>query len=264
LSTLGNVAAILRLFAPERLEISVTEVSRMLGVPKSSASRLMKAMMQVGILARHEGSPRYKVGNLVFEVAQLYRLNSSLIEQADEVLKAICRETGHTGYVSILDGTDVLVIRMHQGSHPLRVFTPLGQRAAACATANGRALLARLSDDNVRAIHAEGLAVPSANSPQTVDELVANLAEVRQRGWAAAADEAIPGVESIAVSVFDPKSREAIGFCISYPAWSGAADERSRIIGLLTTGAHRIAERFDDTFFSHLLQVVPHNKPAAA
>ena len=128
MSTLGNVAAILRLFAPERLEISVTEVSRMLGVPKSSASRLMKAMMQAGILARHEGSPRYKVGNLLFEVAQLYRLNSSLIEQADEVLKAICRETGHTGYVSILDGTDVLVIRMHQGSHPLRVFTPLAAR----------------------------------------------------------------------------------------------------------------------------------------
>jgi IclR family KDG regulon transcriptional repressor len=78
----------------------------MLGIPKSSASRLLKAMLQEGLLARHENSPRYKVGNLLFEVSQLYRLNSSLIELTDDVLKAICRETGHTGYLSILDGTD--------------------------------------------------------------------------------------------------------------------------------------------------------------
>jgi DNA-binding IclR family transcriptional regulator len=263
LSTLGNAAAILRLFTPHRLEVSVTEISRILGVPKSSASRLLKAMMREGLLARHENSPRYKVGNLLFEVAQLYRLNSSLIEQADDVLKTICRETGHTGYISILDGTDVLVIRMHQGSHPLRVFTPLGQRAAACATANGRALLARLSDEVVRNMHGDGLAVPSANSPQSIDDLVGNLTQVRRRGWAEATDEAIPGVASIAVSVCDPKSREAIGFCISYPAANGGGEEKSRIIALLTAGAHRIALRFDDPFFSHLLQMVPRN-PAAA
>ena len=74
----------------------------------------------------------------------------------------------------------------------------------------------------------------------------ANLTEVRRRGWAEATDEAIPGVASIAVSVCDPKSREAIGFCISYPAASGGGEEKSRIIALLTAGAHRIAERFND------------------
>ena len=130
MSTLGNAASILRLFTPDRLEISVTDVEDAC-IPKSSASRLLKAMLQEGLLARHENSPRYKVGNLLFEVSQLYRLNSSLIELTDDVLKAICRETGHTGYLSILDGTDVLVIRMHQGLHALRVFTPLGQRAPA-------------------------------------------------------------------------------------------------------------------------------------
>ena len=257
MSTLGNAAAILRLFAPDRLEISVTDVSKILGLPKSSASRLLKAMLQEGLLARHENSPRYKVGNLLFEVSQLYRLNSSLIELTDDVLKAICRETGHTGYLSILDGADVLVIRMHQGSHALRVFTPLGQRAPAFATANGRTLLARLSDDEVRGIHAEGLGIPSPNSPQTIDELLAALVEVRRKGWEEADDEAIPGVGSISVSVADPKLRESIGFCISYSASNIGTEEKNRIIALLTAAAHRIAARFDDPFFSHLMHVVP-------
>ena len=198
-------------------------------------------MLQEGLLARHENSPRYKVGNLLFEVSQLYRLNSSLIELTDDVLKAICRETGHTGYLSILDGADVLVIRMHQGSHALRVFTPLGQRAPAFATANGRTLLARLSDDEVRAIHSDGLGVPSPNSPQGIDELLAALVEVRRKGWEEADDEAIPGVGSISVSVADPKLRESIGFCISYSASNIGTEEKNRIIALLTAAAHRIA-----------------------
>jgi IclR family KDG regulon transcriptional repressor len=263
LSTLGNAASILRLFTPDRLEISVTDVSKILGIPKSSASRLLKAMLKEGLLARHDSSARYKVGNLLFEVSQLYRLNSSLIELTDDVLKTICRETGHTGYLSILDGADVLVIRMHQGSHALRVFTPLGQRAAAFATANGRTLLARLSDEAVRAIHADGLGAPPANSPQSIDELLATLGEVRRRGWEEAADEAIPGVGSISVSVADPKLRESIGFCISYSASNMGTDEKNRIIALLTAAAQRIASRFDDPFFSHL-HVVPASGSVAA
>jgi IclR family KDG regulon transcriptional repressor len=264
LSTLGNAASILRLFTPDRLEISVTDVSKILGLPKSSASRLLKAMLQEGLLARHENSPRYKVGNLLFEVSQLYRLNSSLIELVDDVLKAICRETGHTGYLSILDGADVLVIRMHQGSHALRVFTPLGQRAPAFATANGRTLMSRLSDEEVRAIHAEGLGAPSPNSPQSIDELVSALAEVRRRGWEEADDEAIPGVGSISVSVADPKSSESIGFCISYSASNIGTEEKNRIIALLTSAAQRIALRFGDSFFSHLVHVVPAASSVAA
>lgn len=264
MSTLSNTTAILRLFTPDRLEISVTDVSRILGMPKSSASRLMKSMREEGLLARMDISPRYKVGNLLFEISRLYRLNSSLIDMVDDAMKAICRETGHTGYISILDGADVLVIRMHQGTHALRVFTPLGQRAAAFATANGRSLLARLTDAEVRALHAQGLAPPSPRSPQSIDELLAALDLARRCGWAEANDEAIPGVGSVAVSVADPETGETIGFCVSYSASNMGAGEKNRIVNLLTAAARRIALRFDDRFFTQFMRVVPGSGAIAA
>ena len=264
LSTLSNTTAILRLFTPDRLEISVTDVSRLLGMPKSSASRLMKSKREEGLLARMDNSPRYKVGNLLFEISRLYRLNSSLIEMVDDAMRAICRETGHTGYISILDGADVLVIRMHQGSHALRVFTPLGQRASAFATAIGRTLLARLTDEKVRVLHAEGLAPPSRTSPQTIDELLTALDLVRRCGWAEANDEAIPGVGSVSVSVADLETGETIGFCISYSASNMGAGEKSRIVNLLTAAARRIALRFDDPFFTQLMRLVPGSGTIAA
>ena len=264
MSTLSNAAAILRLFAPDRLEISVTEVSTMLGMPKSSASRLLRAMLEEGLLSRTANSPRYKVGNLLFEISQLYRLHSSLIEAVDEAMHAICRETGHTGYISILDGAEVLVIRMYQGSHALRVFTPLGQRAPAFATAVGRALLARLPDETVRALHADGLAPPSPNSPQTIEELLAALSQIRRCGWAEASDEAIPGVGTIAVSGTDTGTGETIAFCISYPASNIAAEEKNRIVSLLAAAGRKIAVRFADPFHAQAIHVVQHAAPAAA
>jgi len=252
------------MFAPDRLEISVSDVCRQLAMPKSTASRLLKAMRDGGLLSRSENSTHYKVGNLLFEIARLYRLNSPLIEAVDEALKALCLETGHTGYISILDGADALVIRMHQGSHALRVFTPLGQRAAAFATANGRALLARLPEQRLRELHAEGMVAPSPHSPQDIDALLAALVRVRSQGWELACDEAIAGVGSIAASVTDPEAGETLGLCLSFPVSSVPPAEQAQIAALVTAAARRIATRFGDPFFSQFMRVVPDPRAKAA
>lgn len=221
-------------------------------MPKSSASRLLKAMLREGLLSRVESSTKYKVGNLLFEVARLYRLNSSLIGAADEALSAVCRATGHTGYISILDGSDVLVIRMHQGSHALRVFTPLGQRAPAFATSTGRALLARLTDTEVREIYAEKFVPPSPNAPQMIDDLLTLLADVRLRGWSEAFDEAIPGVGSVSTAVVDGEAGERLSMCISFPSSTISQAEKNRIVTLLVAAARQVGAKFDDSFHSHL------------
>ena len=44
MNSVDNVAKILRLFTPDRSVLSVTEVSQLLALPKSSTSRLLKAM----------------------------------------------------------------------------------------------------------------------------------------------------------------------------------------------------------------------------
>ena len=51
MSAVGNVARVLRLFTAERSLLSVTEVAELLGLPKSSTSRLLKSMSNAGLLA---------------------------------------------------------------------------------------------------------------------------------------------------------------------------------------------------------------------
>ena len=249
MSTLANAVAVLRLFASDRVELTVTDVARALDMPKSSVSRLLKSMRDAGLLTGAGAAPRYRLGNLVFEITQAHRQNSVLMDLADTELRAICQATRHTGYISILDGADVLVLRMFPGREALRVVTPLGSRAAAFATANGRSLLARLPDSELHALHSKGLRPPSANAPGSMTDLLERLQAVRNDGWCQAIDEAIPGVHSIAVAVADANNEEALAFCVSFPAGQASAIEVRRMMRMVTDAARRIAERIGDRFW---------------
>ena len=249
MNTIDNVARVLRLFTPDCGVLSVTEVAKQLGLPKSSTSRILKAMAEGGLLSSADGIAGYAVGNLIFETARRHRVNSTLSLAADEALMRIVKATGHTGYAAMLDGTIVLGLRMRPGSKPLRVVTQPGDRLPAFCCSTGRALLARFSDEEVRARHAAPLDPPSPNAPQNMDELLAALAVVRDKGWSLATDESLPGVESIAVCVEDSEGGESIAICISYSAAMISANEKARIITLLMRAGCELGLKFDDAFW---------------
>jgi DNA-binding IclR family transcriptional regulator len=250
MNSVGNVARVLRLFTPDRSVLSVTEVAQLLALPKSSSSRLLKAMAETGLLTTTEQPSGYCVGNLIFETSRRHRVNSTLSVVADEALARIAKTTGHTGYVAILDGTDVLGLRMRPGSKPLRVVTSPGDRLPAFCSSTGRAMLARLDGDAVRALFPEPLQPPSPNAPQTVDDLLTVLALVREKGWSQATDESLPGVESIAVCVEDRESAERVAICISYSAAMISANEKSRIVTLLMRAGCEVGMKFDDEYWT--------------
>jgi DNA-binding IclR family transcriptional regulator len=249
MSAVGNVGRVLRLFTPERSLLSVTEAAQLLGLPKSSTSRLLKAMSSAGLLAIADRNSGYCVGNLIFETSRRHRAHSTLSVHADEVLARIAKSTGHTGYVAILDGTDILGLRMRPGSRPLRVVTSPGDRLPAFCSSSGRALLARLDDEAVRSLHTAPLQPPSPNAPQTIDDLLAALVAVREKGWAQATDESLPGVESLAVCVHDRESGESVAICISYSAAMISANETSRIVTLLMRAGCQVGMKFDDEYW---------------
>jgi DNA-binding IclR family transcriptional regulator len=242
---------VLRLFGPERHELTVTEASRLLAMPKSSAGRLLSNMRDVGLLDGGGRQPRYRIGPLFFEISQLYRLRSSLIEQAESVLTSLCRETGHTGYISILQGIEVLVMRVRPGSHALRVVTPPGQRLPACETAIGRSLLARLSDEEVRARYPNGFSSSTPNSPQSLKELLKRLAIVRRWGWEESLEEAVPGVGSTSIAIEDSVDHEIVGLCLTYSA-SVQKSEKIEMAQLLVKAGRDLGLQIGDPFWAAL------------
>lgn len=240
-TTLRKAVQVLRQFNGETEDISVTEIHRALGMPKSSAGRLLQQMREVGLLDHVGMGPRYRLGSLLFELVRSELERNSLASLAESALSEICKETGHTGYVSTLSGSDIVVLRSHRGTHALQVVTPLGMRMPAAETAIGRAMLAQLPIANVRRLYAEWQAPRSPNSPASLDALLEELARVRKQGYAVSLDEAVPGVGSTAVAVVERGGPGMLGICVSYSASYIDAQERARLINVVRAAVNRLA-----------------------
>ncbi|WP_158817908.1 IclR family transcriptional regulator [Methylocapsa sp. S129] len=249
MSILSAAVDVLRCFSSTRHDVTVTDLVSLLGMPKSNASRLLRAMRDEGLLETVGASKRYRPSLLLNQVGQIYRFAASLIDRADAIVGRISDEVGHTGYISVRRGADIIGVTAHPGRHALRVVTAIGDRISAFASSTGRALLARLSDDEVRQLYPDGLVPPSGTAPQNLDELLARLARVRREGYAESHDEAVRGVRAISVAVGDPATGDEVALCISFPAAMASPQERLAIIRSLSEGAAEIAALTRDPLF---------------
>jgi DNA-binding IclR family transcriptional regulator len=218
MASLESAGVILRLISSLQRQVTVTDLVDHLAMPKSSASRLLRQMADEGFLERDAQTRAFGPALLFLELSRLVRSTTQLFPLLQQALQGLCARSGHTGYISVLDGTEVVVLFVQSGSHPLRLMTHPGHRSPAWATSTGRALLALETEAEVRQRFASGLPAVSANAPADVDALLARLAEVRAHGHAHALNEAIAGVGSVSCAVSDPATHERLAFCLSFPS----------------------------------------------
>jgi len=252
MSTLKNVTSVLRLFRDNRRELSVDSVMKLMSMPKSSSARLLASMRDASLLESVGRPPRYRIGPLFLEAAGLHRsfLSSSLNDLADAALVDLCGSTGYTGYVSILQGADILVVRVRRGSYPLQVVTPLGYRLQAFETAIGRAMLSRFGDDEIRRRHPGKLSPSSAHSPQSLSAALRLVAQARKNGFAESCNEALPGIGSLAISIHSPDINELVGICLSYPSSITSQKEKKQMAEQLLAAGLKIGADVGDDFWA--------------
>lgn len=233
MSALEDAIAILGCFSVDEPALSQAELARRAGVPKASASRIMKVLRDKGILDHDAERRSYSIGVKLFELGQIYRLNHDFLSLLNARLDRICQETGMTGYVTVFDGADLVVLRMVQGRSPLAIFTPPGVRAPCWRSSNGRAMLALLSDAEVRARLPDPLPEMGPKSPASIEILLEMLARIRADGRSSNASDALPGVASEGVALRDPDSGEIFGIAISFPDATTPQAERDAIAAQL-------------------------------
>jgi DNA-binding IclR family transcriptional regulator len=241
---LEKCAAVLRVAAAGPLTVSGVAAS--LGMPKSTVSRLLAAMARSGLLEPLPGQRGFSVGAVVIGAARAGTLRRGLVDRLDEMVAEIVNRFGHTGYVSILDGAEVIAVRVREGSNALRVVTPPGTRYPAFATSTGRALLARLDDAEVRRLHPEPLLPPCGAAPRAIGELMKRLSRVRRMGIAHAEGEANRGAGNLAVAVVDAARSQSAAACISFPSAVCDAAERAAIAEALIAGARQVGSAVGD------------------
>ena len=246
MGTLETALDILDCFHPDLPELAVTEVARRLGIPKSTASRVLKTMAHRGLTEQSQDSKRYSVGPLPLRLGQLYRARTRTLDLVAAAVERLAADTGFTGYVGVLDGADVVILRMVQGRYPVRIVLEPGYRVAAFATAMGLALLARETDAALRTMLPTVMAHATTGLRKSLAALLRDLASVRRQGWADASEATFPGIRAVGAAVGGAQDPHPIGLALSFPAGAADAAEHVRIVAQVTAAADRIAAQTGD------------------
>jgi DNA-binding IclR family transcriptional regulator len=229
MSSFDTAMQILGLLGRERPLLRVSEVCRELAIPKSSVSRLLRAMEEARLLQRAE-TGGYVTGPRTLALANLYLERWGLLDRADAALGELVSTFGFTGFASALDGSDIVLLRVRQGSYPLRYVREIGTRLPAWSTAMGMVLLAQLSD---HAALTRLQAVPDLDR----ETLLAGLLAARTGGFVMAGSALTPGATTIAAAVHDPASGEALAIGLAFPDSATDPALRGRMQGSVMDAA---------------------------
>ena len=246
MGALDSSLEILHCFSQARPELSFADIVTATGRPKSSISRLLRTLETCRLIERDPRTRRYRPGLLTFELGRLYRAQDDMIGLVERHLREVCERTGHTGYIAILDGVEQVVLRMVPGSNPLRVMNPPGQRTSALLTSNGRAMLARLPDNELRARMPEPFPRLVANAPQSFEALMARIRDIRRTLTSTSENEAIEGVASRGFALINGETREMVGVAVSYSSQATSQEERAEVGQALRALALRLGRLVGD------------------
>jgi IclR family acetate operon transcriptional repressor len=191
---------VLELFAMQGSWLSVSDVARSLDYPQSSTSILLKELAVAGHLELDAGKrlyrPAIRTAILGGQLASACETGLTL----ESLARELHSETGEEIVLAEQRAIHVRYIHMRKATLPFFGAHRLGALRPLCRTSMGKALLSGRAVSEVGKI-VRHVNACDARSPILLAELASELAEVRERGYATAFDEATPGAAGIAVAV---------------------------------------------------------------
>lgn len=239
-AVIDRISLVLDAFdGPGRL--SLAQVVRRTGLPRSSAHRMLDRLVQLRWLRRHGRD--YELGMRLVELGSLAVHQDRLHTAAQPFLHELHRATGLVVHLAVLDGTDVVYLEKIAGGLGPAVPTRVGGRQPAHCTAVGKALLAFSDPTVLDDFDVDLLSRKTRYSISTRRQLTDELAAIRACGFAYERAESVAGFGCVAAPIGD------IGEPIAAVSVCGPLDRMTfdhRMAGPVRTTALAIWRNYDD------------------
>src|SRR6201991_3030606 len=200
-----NNALLLLLLFREQPRVRLTDACSYLGVAHSTAHRLLAMLIHHGFVQQDAQTRTYRPGPTLLEIGLAVVEKSDFRTKARPALGELVDQFNETVHLMTLEGTKVRYVDAVESTRALRVAPRTGSLLPAHCTSGGKALLAELPDERIRAMYADpGLIAPQTDrSVSSVPLLIAALEEVRANRYATNYEEREEGVGSVAISLCD-------------------------------------------------------------
>lgn len=179
--------------------LRLSEVARRAGLHVATTQRLLNVLIARGYAIREEAG--YQVGPQVLSAAHAFLVGSRLSQAGTPVMQQLAAATGLAVALFIpVTGARVQIARV-EGRNPLRYVLPIGERLPLHLGA-GKSILPWLPEEERERVIAEVCPfVTAAGTRVTAADLRADLAEVKERGYAVSVGERVGDVTGVSAPV---------------------------------------------------------------
>ena len=181
--------------------MTLLEIARLVGLPPSSTHRAVNILLDIGYLALEPATKTYRIGERLKRVLLLTLGTGSLKELAKPKLVELAERFTETAFLVRLSGGGLELADYCFPTKGSRTLVHPGFEFPLHATAAGKAVFAFQPADLVAAELAKGLTRYMPNTIVGKRAIKAELAAVRERGFAINDAELDPGVFAVAVPI---------------------------------------------------------------
>ncbi len=216
----SHTLALLRALA-ERGPSTAATLARAMDLPRSTTYHLLAVLREDGFVVHLPEERRWSLGPTAFSVGQAYLRHDPREALARPLIVALADEVGQTAHLGVLHGTEIVYLLKESPRNRLdapTLITGVGVHLPAAITASGRAMLAHLPKEQLRALMSSPDAFVRRTSagPDSLSALRRVLDRERERGYAQEEGEVLAGYASVAAAVLDRRGQPVASVSVTY------------------------------------------------
>ncbi|NIS35178.1 MAG: IclR family transcriptional regulator, partial [Actinobacteria bacterium] len=214
-----RAADVLSLFASaESSTLGVSDIARQLDLSKAVVHRILASLMSRDYVRVDLDTRRYSLGAASLSLGLRYLDDLHLHQEAMPALRTLSDETGETATFSVAVGDDKRVyVDQVMPARTVRVMVEIGQTFPLYAGASSKALLAFMAPDRQASYLDRSGERLLQDLPTDLDDLRAELAEIRARGYAETEGERLAGTAAVAAPILDRAGRPIASISVAGP-----------------------------------------------
>lgn len=190
---IARAAEILRVLKQDNGGMSLGQISDRVGLPRSTVQRIVNALLAEKLLMNTASEGGLRLGPEIQSLAAAGRFDAA--ELLRPMMTDIAEQTGETVDLAVLRDDHLVFVDQVVGTHRVRTVSAVGQSFPLTTTANGKAALALLDDEQAAALAAREL--KASQSDKALSTLIAELEDIRASGLAWDFDEHTEGISAV-------------------------------------------------------------------
>jgi DNA-binding IclR family transcriptional regulator len=198
IQVIARASAVMRALGRNPQGLSLAAIANDVGLPRSTVQRIIAALETEKLVEALRPGNGFRLGPALAQL--IHQTHTDIISIARRSLEGLCDQIKESVTLSCISGKQTVVIDRVIAERELRVVFPMGQSLPMYATADGKALLSTLTDEQVREWLGDTLE-PLTDATHSLESLLVELKQIRASGLAIDHQEHTVGISACSMLI---------------------------------------------------------------